>query len=93
MKPMLTEETHALVVKVMESNPGALRVIHDLCRRSKWFEIMHYCIRWGITGELFWELYETGFNFDINAMADFLEQRMLEERRYSGMNMYMEWRV
>lgn len=79
LKPMLTPETHSLVVGVMESNQGALSLCERLCYRTKWYEIMVYCIEWGITGDILWQLYAQGCQHDTFVLGDYLENRMIKE--------------
>lgn len=73
MKPMLIPETAELVTEVMDSNPGALSLIERLTHRTRWYEIMRYCLQNGIVGDKLWQMYKEECDSDIYTLGDRLE--------------------
>lgn len=75
-----------LIIEIAEGNPGAITVIKKLEWYSKWFEMIQYMKKIGLTGSKIWISYKDTFHQDIDKFANYLRQGMAKDMEFSHFN-------
>ena len=75
----MMELTKSLIHDVVNGNPGALKVIHELMYFTEWISIMKYLKREGIVGPKLWMMYKDEFRMDMMAMGDHINLILYKE--------------
>ena len=79
MRGLYTDETKQLVMDVAQGNPGAFRVIDELCYFTKWYDMMQWC-KAHLSGADLWEKYKDDFHEEWHPLGEWIQRQMMRQR-------------
>ena len=56
--------TKALLIEVMDGNPGAYTIIKELMLLPCWYQLLHHCRNRGIVGSELWRVVKDDYQHD-----------------------------
>ena len=76
---MMDNDTKALLMEVMDGNPGAYTIIKKLMILPCWYQLLHHCKNRGIVGSELWRVVKDDYHHDcMQFVADQLAEMQPE---------------
>jgi hypothetical protein len=68
-------DTYELIKEVMDGNPGAYTIIHDLIAFPTWYQLLHHLKNQRIVGGELWRVVKDDYGHDL---AQFVEDQLAQ---------------